>query len=250
MTRLSSRSPCLVRSIHVWHADEERKRELELLIDGGAIEKRIQEDITYGDVHESDDSLWNFLFFTGYLRRVSERKDGRHVYVTLRIPNQEVACIYEDQVRGWFDNAMRGSDRTAFYKAVLDGNTEGMEDFLSGLLGRCISTFDGGESFYHGFLLSLLYGVPGYEPRSNREEGDGRPDIVLEPRRPRDPAILFELKVRNKFTEMRDGIKEAFGQIRDKRYEEGVLSDGFFGVKSYGVCFCKKACVIERYTVV
>ena len=116
--------------------------------------------------------------------------------------------------------------------------------------GRCISTFDGGESFYHGFLLSLLYGVPGYEPRSSREEGDGRPDIVLEPRRPRDPAIIFELKVRKKFTEMRGGIKEAFGQIRDKRYEEGVLSDGFFGVKSYGVCFCKKACVIERYTVV
>ncbi len=239
-------SNAIVRDL-VWHADEERKRELEILIDGGTIEKRIHEDITYGDIHESDDNLWNFLFFTGYLKKVSERKDGKYVYVTMRIPNQEIACIYEDQVRGWFDNAMKKSDRGTFCKAVLDGDTEGMEDFLTDLLDRCISTFDGSESFYHGLLLSLLYGVPGYVPRSNREEGDGRPDIVLEPRRPRDPAIIFELKVRKKFTEMQGGLREAFGQIRDRRYEEGVLNDGFFGVISYGVCFCKKACVVGRY---
>ncbi len=231
----------------VWYADEERKRELELLIDGGSIEKRIHEDITYGDIHESDENLWNFLFFTGYLKKVSERKDDKYVYVTMKIPNQEIAYIYEDQIRRWFENTMKGSDRTAFYKAVLDGDTEGMEDFLTDLLDKCISTFDGGESFYHGFFLSLLYGVPGYEPWSNREEGDGRPDVVLEPRRPRDPAIIFELKVRKKFTEMEGGLMEAFDQIRNKRYEEGVLNDGFFGVISYGVCFCKKSCIIERY---
>ena len=89
--------------------------------------------------------------------------------------------------------------------------------------------------------------MPGYEPRSNREEGDGRPDIVLEPRRPKNPAIIFELKTRKKFTEMQDGLKEAFDQIRDRRYEEGVLNDGFFSVKAYGICFCKKSCVIGKY---
>ena len=142
---------------------------------------------------------------------------------------------------------MKKSDRTAFYKAVLDGDTEGMEDFLTDLLDKCISTFDSSESFYHGFFLSLLYGVPGYEPRSNREEGNGRPDIVLEPRRPKNPAIIFEIKTRKKFTEMQGGLKEAFDQIRDQRYEEGVLNDGFFSVKSYGICFCKKSCIIESY---
>ena len=231
----------------IWHADEERKKELELLIDGGAIEKRIHEDITYGDIHESDENLWNFLFFTGYLKKVSERKDDKYVYVTMKIPNQEIAYIYEDQIRRWFDNTMKKSDRTVFYRAVLDGDTEGMEDFLADLLDKCISTFDSSESFYHGFFLSLLYGVPGYEPRSNREEGDGRPDIVLEPRRPKNPAIIFELKTRKKFTEMQDGLKEAFDQIRDRRYEEGVLNDGFFSVKAYGICFCKKSCVIGKY---
>ncbi len=76
----------------------------------------------------------------------------------------------------------------------------------------------------------LLYGVPDYQPRSNREEGDGRPDIVLYPENPTDPAILFEIKTRKKFNEMEDGLQEAYDQIKNKKYEEGVLEDGYAGV--------------------
>lgn len=90
--------------------------------------------------------------------------------------------------------------------------------------------------------------MPGYEARSNREEGSGRPDIVLYPQRPKDKAIIFELKIRKKFNEMQDGIEEAFTQIRDKKYEEGILDDGYIGSISYGVCFCKKTCIIQRYS--
>ena len=42
---------------------------------GGTIEKPVHEDITYGDIHQSQDNLWNFLFFTGYLKKISERKE-------------------------------------------------------------------------------------------------------------------------------------------------------------------------------
>ena len=120
-----------------------------------------------------------------------------------------------------------------------------MEEFFTELLEKTISTFDSAESFYHGFILSLLYGVPGYSARSNREEGVGRPDIVLYPNRPKDPAIIFEIKTRKKFNRMDDGIKEAFNQIKDKQYEEGILDDGYAGVVSFGVCCCKKSCIIE-----
>ncbi|MGX8703503.1 MAG: PD-(D/E)XK nuclease domain-containing protein, partial [bacterium] len=231
----------------VFHANEEMKKELDLLIQGGSIEKKIHEDITYGDIHESEDNLWNFLFFTGYMKKVSEKQDGIYILITMKIPNLEIASIYEQQISNWFDDVVKEYDRTAFYRAVLDGDTAGMEDCINSLLEKSISTFDSNEYFYHGFFLSLLYGVPGYTPKSNREEGNGRPDIVLEPNRPRNPAIIFELKHRKKFTEMQGGIREAFRDIRDIRYEEGVLSDGFFSVKSYGVCFCKKSCIIERY---
>ncbi len=231
----------------VFHANGEMREELDLLIRGGCIEKRIHDDITYGDIHESEDNLWNFLFFTGYMKKVSERAQDDGVYVTMKIPNLEIRYIYRNQISSWFDSVVKECDRAAFYRAVLDGDTAGMENFINGLLEKSISTFDSNEYFYHGFFLSLLYGTPGYSPKSNREEGNGRPDIVLEPNHPRNPAIIFELKHRKKFTEMEGGIREAFRDIRDMRYEEGVLSDGFFSVKSYGVCFCKKSCIIEKY---
>ena len=74
----------------------------------------------------------------------------------------------------------------------------------------------------------------------------GRPDITLYPDRPKDPAILFEVKTRKKFNEMDDGLSEAYKQIRDRKYEEGILDDGYAGVISYGMCFCKKSCIVAR----
>ena len=235
----------------IWHADEEMKRELDILINGGTIEKQIHEDITYDDIHESEDNLWNFLFFTGYMKKVSERRDENNegiIYLTMKIPNIEIRSIYTNQIRGWFDRQVKNEDRSVLHKAVLDGDTEAIENYVTGLLEKSISVFDSSESFYHGFFLSLLYGVPNYEPQSNREEGDGRPDIVLYPNRPKYPAIIFEIKTRKKFNEMQDGLREAYKQIEEKRYEDGILEDGYMGVKSYGICFCKKSCVVGRMT--
>ena len=232
----------------VWQADEEMKKELDILIQGGTIEKKIHEDITYDDVHETEDNLWNFLFFTGYLKKVSERKEGRDIYLTMKVPNEEIASVYENQIKEWFDAQVKETDRGILYKVVLEGDTDGIEDYVNDLLEKSISTFDSAESFYHGFYLSLLCGVKKYTVQSNREEGDGRPDIVLYPDRPRNPAIIFEIKTRKKFNEMEDGLEEAYRQIRDKRYEEGVLDDGYMGVKSFGICFCKKSCIVGRYS--
>ena len=230
----------------VWHADEDMREELDLLIRGGTIEKKIHEDITYDDIHDSEDNLWNFLFFTGYMKKVSERKEGEDIYLAMRIPNREIRSIYRNQISGWFDRLVKGTDRTALHRAVLEGDTDQIEDYVNELLEKSISTFDSEESFYHGFFLSLLYGVPRYSARSNREEGDGRPDIVLYPNRPKDKAIIFEVKVRKKFNEMQDGLEEAYRQIREKRYEEGILDDGYIGSVSYGICFCKKSCIVGR----
>ena len=234
----------------IWQADDEMKRELDILIHGGTIEKQIHEDITYDDIHESEDNLWNFLFFTGYMKKVSERRDEQNeekIYITMKIPNIEIRSIYTNQISNWFDRQVKETDRGVLNKAVLDGDTEEIENFVSELLARTISVFDSDEAFYHGFFLSLLYSVPHYSPRSNREEGDGRPDIVLYPDRPKDPAIIFEVKTRKKFNEMEAGLQEAFDQIRDKRYEDGILEDGYMGVKAYGICFCKKSCIVGKY---
>ena len=230
----------------VWQADEDMRKELDLLIHGGTIEKKIHEDITYEDIHKSEDNLWNFLFFTGYMKKVSERKEGKDIYLTMRIPNMEICSIYENQISGWFERQVKETDRSVFIKAVLDGDVETMESYVTKLLKKSISTFDSSEAFYHGYFLSLLMSVPDYSIQSNREEGNGRPDIVLYPEGMKDPALIFEIKVKKKFNEMEGGLEEAYRQIRERKYEDGVLEDGYMGVRSYGLCFCKKACIIGK----
>lgn len=45
------------------------QEQLEHLMNGGMIEKAIHEDITYESIYDSEENLWNFLFFTGYLKK-------------------------------------------------------------------------------------------------------------------------------------------------------------------------------------
>lgn len=239
-------SNSIVRTL-IENASESVKNDLAELMAGREIEKRIHEDVTYDDIDKSEDNLWNFLFFTGYLKKVSEKMIGQEFYISVKIPNLEIAGIYNDHIKEWYDNRIKQADFSGFYQSIRSADTENMENFINGLLSKNISYFDEEESFYHGFFLSLLHGMSDYTPKSNREEGDGRPDIVLYPERPRDAAYIFELKVRKKFNEMDDGIKEAFDQILQKKYVEGILDDGYAGAVAFGICFCKKSCVVELF---
>jgi len=136
------------------------KEELNRLIEGGTIEKQIHEDITYEEIGESADNLWNFLFFTGYLKKVSERLGGEDIYGRLAIPNAEIRSIYRNQIRKWFDKQIQKEDLSPLARSVLNDDVEGMEDCINHLLEMMISTFDSTESFYHGFFLSLLHAIP------------------------------------------------------------------------------------------
>ncbi len=227
-------------------ADDSIKSELDELISGGTIEKRVQEDITYEDIEKNKENLWNFLFFTGYLKKVSMRQDGRQIYITMKIPNQEICSIYENKIREWFEEKVEKSDFSELYEAIKKRDTDEIGKFVRRILADSISFYDSDESFYHGFFLSLLYQMPDYSVKSNREEGDGRPDIILYPNHPEDPAYIFEIKRRKKFSEMQDGLNEALNQIIDKQYESGILEDGYIAAVSFGICFCKKSCIVAE----
>ena len=67
-------SNSIVKSL-IEKADSETKKEIELLIEGKTIEKPVHEDITYDEIYDTMDNLWNFMFFTGYFKKVNERMD-------------------------------------------------------------------------------------------------------------------------------------------------------------------------------
>ncbi len=142
-------------------ADASVKDELDILISGGTIEKRVHEDITYDDIDKNDDNLWNFLFFTGYMKKVSERMEGDDIYMKMMVPNREIMSIYRNQIKAWFDETVKAVDFSALYKAIKEKDTDEIEEFVSNLLAKSISYFDSDETFYHGFFLSLMYGFSG-----------------------------------------------------------------------------------------
>lgn len=226
-------------------ADDRTKKEIEDLMEGGVIEKEVHEDITYADIHKSQENLWNFLFFTGYLKKVSERQEGDKIYLTLAIPNTEVRYIYRNTILSWFEEQVRQKDFTRFYQALLEQQISVIEEEISENLMETISFFDYGESYYHGFLAGLLKNLAKYYVESNREQGNGRPDLVIRSAPYRGIAIIIELKVANSFGEMERKAENALQQIRDMQYQKGLEAEGYHTFICYGISFYRKSCCVK-----
>ncbi|RKI36409.1 AAA family ATPase, partial [bacterium D16-59] len=226
-------------------ADDSTVQEIECLLAGDSIEKPAHEDITYGDIHQSKNNLWNFLFFTGYLKSIGKRFENRTTFLEMKIPNEEVMYIYENTIWEWFHQKIRAMDFSDLYHAILSGDTETTENLLKKQLRESISFMDSAEKFYHGFLLGLLGGLQDYRKKSNLESGSGRYDITLMPYDEQQPAVILELKRAEKFTEMENLCREALRQIDEKNYADALIEEGYPIILKYGVCFCKKSCMVR-----
>lgn len=227
-------------------ADEDTKREIEALIEGKTIEKPIHEDITYDEVYKTMDNLWNFMFFTGYFRKVREWMDGEDkLFVELMIPNKEVKYIFRTKILGWFEEKAKAKDRSHLFQALIDRDVETLEEEIVELLMETISFNDAYESFYHGFLTGILSGMKGYTVKSNREGGSGRSDLFIRPVTRRKPAYVLEFKVAKTFTDLEKMAEAALQQIEDRQYVRELEDDGYQTVYRYGVAFFGKDCLVK-----
>ena len=227
-------------------ADEDTKREIEALIEGKTIEKPIHEDITYDEVYKTMDNLWNFMFFTGYFRKVREWMDGEDkLFVELMIPNKEVKYIFRTKILGWFEEKVKAKDRSHLFQALIDRDVETLEEEIVELLMETISFNDAYESFYHGFLTGILSGMKGYTVKSNREGGSGRSDLFIRPVTRRKPAYVLEFKVAKTFTDLEKMAEAALQQIEDRQYVRELEDDGYQTVYRYGVAFFGKDCLVK-----
>ena len=163
-------SNSIVRTL-VEKADLSVKQEIEALIEGKTITKPIHEDITYEDMDSTQDNLWNFLFFTGYLKKIREQQEGETIYMEMAIPNSEVRYIYKNTVLRWFEEKTDKKELSPLYESILNGDTEKMAEILSENLMETISFYDYQESYYHGFLAGMLKNIGNYIVLSNRESG-------------------------------------------------------------------------------
>ena len=222
--------------------------EIEKLVAGETIKKKIREDLTYRDINNDIDNLWSVLFSTGYLTGTVE---GASRIYDLYIPNLEVHDLFVDQISTWFESKVRRDTSSAekFYNAAVTGDCAVMEKVLCRILGKSISirdTFvskDLRENFYHGFLLGLLQSYP--EVYSNRESGNGFSDIMIVDD-DSDTAAILELKYSDKDTlkAMENSCREALDQIKRMKYDENPRLRVVDRIRKYGISFNRKiACV-------
>ena len=231
-------------------ADVTTRSEIEQLVAGKTIRKKIVETLTYGELTESIDNLWSVLFLTGYLtvdRNAPKEEDD---YTSLVIPNREVREIFIEKIQKWFAEKIVGQKDSmeSLCQALESGNAEQVETILNEQLRGTISYYDSYEGFYHGFLLGLLKGKSNWMILSNREAGTGRSDIQIE-NATGERGMIIETKRARSRNDMEPQCDAALKQILDREYAEPLIDDGVNEVWSYGIAFFKKKCSVKAVKV-
>ncbi|MCD8369837.1 MAG: ATP-binding protein [Clostridiales bacterium] len=227
------------------------KTQIERLISGETVQKKIEEQLTYDTMYDSVENMWSLLYATGYLTQ-SETPAGNLVRLT--IPNTEVRSIFRDFVLKLFERkiAQDGVTVSAFCDALKSGNAPETEKLFTAFMKNTISIRDTAvrkefkESFYHGLLLGILGFKDGWSVDSNRESGDGYYDIAIEIE-DEEIGIVIEVKYAEK-AQLEQECKKALKQINDNDYTAELKNDGMRTLLKYGVACYKSQCkvVVER----
>ena len=218
--------------------------QLSQLVNGSSITAPVHEDMVYADIKINRDDIWSFLLFTGYLKQIGMKYQNDENYLEMVIPNREVKMIYRRTIRQWFDDNLRNTSRENLLKSLISGDVETVSEIIGEWLSETISFYDEKESYYHGFMSGLLSGFKGYKLRSNRESGNGRPDLLLMERNGRT-AVILEFKIVPEGHTLNGMADEAVRQIEEDHYEDGLLHDGYQNIIKYGIAFKQKKCLVK-----
>ncbi|MCP4110023.1 MAG: AAA family ATPase [Desulfobacteraceae bacterium] len=230
----------------VTRGGSELREELEQLLAGDIITRRVYDSIVMRDLDKSDDLLWSFLLFSGYLK--SGDRLGRRNSYELMIPNEEVRLVYEDMIERWFKQKVKVSQLEAMLTALESGDVRLFERMLRTVVKEIMSYHDLSrqpESVYQALVLGMLVWLsPKYEIRTNRESGYGRYDMMFKPRQAEDGedksirrGIILEFKQVYDDEKPETVLEGALKQIRDKAYTTELEAAGVKEILRLAIAF-------------
>lgn len=229
-------------------ADQTTKDEVEELLNGGQVTKRIKQELTYRDIDDSVENVWSVLYATGYLTGTHVEHADADIF-RLWMPNGEIRKLFYELVEDWFREVTRSDAAriNRFCGAFPAGDVATIQDMLSDYLWDSISVRDTAvrrnmkENFYHGMLLGLLQSQGSWIVKSNAETGEGYSDISIQT--PDRIGMIIELKYADDGN-LEAACGEALEQIEEKKYSEGLKRRGMKEIIKYGIAFCEKECMV------
>ena len=240
---INSSSNDLIKIILI-KGDRQIKQDLETLIEGKTIYKKIDDTIIMSEVENSNENIWSFLLMSGYLKAVKTDLIEGTFNCELKIPNKEVLIFYKHLIENWFQDTVSNQK----YELMLNMLTTGEIEIFAGLFEQFVisnlSYFDVSgtepERVYHAFVLGMLISLSEqYEVKSNKESGYGRYDVMLIPRDTSQIGIVIEFKKIDDFlkTTIEEGIIAALKQIGDMKYSQELIDKGIDKIIKLAIVF-------------
>jgi hypothetical protein len=219
--------------------------ELSLLLQGKTIQTNLNMEVIYPHISDGADMIFSFLLVAGYLKPVKEPVETEFAtFAELALPNKEIQRVYNSEILAWLKGRLEGSAVSDIEKALYLNQSDRLQEALRKYMLTCISSFDGSaEGFYHGMMLGLVASLSSkYYIRSNRESGEGRFDLCLEPKNCADSGIIMEFKAAkaDAASNLSSLAEEALTQIEQKHYDADMKDRGIQNITKYGIAFCGK----------
>lgn len=219
--------------------------QLTQVLQGEEIHASLNMEVIYPRLSDGADTVFSFLLLAGYLTPASDPEETEiGTFASLRIPNAEIRRVYNTEILSWLKTKTSGNVITEIERAIYLGDGKRLSKALGNYMTSCISYFDGSaESFYHGMMVGLVASLSSrYYIRSNRESGEGRFDLTLEPKEKGLPGIVMEFKAISPSDKKDLGelAEAALAQIDGQNYVQDLKDRGIRNIMKYGIAFSGK----------
>ena len=167
--------------------------------------------------HQSDASLWGLMVNAGMLTMKENLGDD---YYTLRIPNQEVWSAFRELTA--FSLQIDEEDMQKLFMELIRGNIDEFAERYQNILLALPSYHDlQCENSYHMMVLGMcVFQQKNYIIESNRENGNGRADLLMRAKRSGYPNMILEFKyTKDKKEDLDKLAASAVEQMKDKKYD-------------------------------
>lgn len=213
--------------------------------DGATILVNAKKGVSVEDLKDPE-MIWSFLIHTGYLTVTASifKEESGMFRCNVKIPNTEVATIYNSIIRDWLrQHAEISGMITSLFTKDYHGFVDNMQKMLKQKYDSSIFARQGDsvEEVYHSLLLAELNkdtSMVQYALLPEEYTGEGRADILLINNEKR-VVIPIELKrtISDSEHSLKEGAKEAVQQATVQRYGNDEKYASYEKLPAIGINF-------------